>query len=113
MIENQCAFKLVKENDISNLDRNLDGLVGALAEVCQRIFSHAAGASCRSAVVSSFSPESSTKRIEGEALRETPAFPFRERTALNKVNLFRELLDLLMTVTGRRMGATFDCSSAV
>jgi hypothetical protein len=68
------------------LDRNLDALINELAEICQRIFSQAAEATSRSAVVSSISPELSTsKRVQEEARSETPAFPFRERTGLKVV----------------------------
>ena len=79
------SLQSIGENDLSHLDRNLDALIGELAEVCQRVLSHAAGATCRSAVVSSFSPESTTERVHEEARFGTPAFPFRERTVLNKV----------------------------
>ena len=57
-----------------------------LAEVCERIFRHGAGATSRSAVVSGISHEGNKKRMEEEGRKERPEFPIRERTRLEKVD---------------------------
>lgn len=65
---------------MSDLDRNLDGLIWELGEACHRIFRDAAGATSRSAVVSSVGAE---RQVEEEA---RGGLAFRERTVLNKVD---------------------------
>lgn len=80
-----AIYGLQSGRDKEGLDRNLEGVIGELAEVCERIFRHAAGATSRSAVVSGISLEGNRKRMEEEGRRERPEFPIRERTRLEKV----------------------------
>jgi anaphase-promoting complex subunit 4 len=57
-------FQIVKHQDLSHLDRNLDALIQELATRCQRVFTQAAGATSRSAVVT-FGQESLAKQERG------------------------------------------------
>ena len=77
----------IPQKDLSHLNRNLDALIEEVANRCQRIFRHAAGAPSRCAIVS-FDSSLHTERLpEEERLTELSlTSPFRERTIANEVN---------------------------
>ena len=57
----------MKQKDLSHLDRNIESLIQELATRCSRIFTHAAGATARSAVVTervSFGDKDSLRPIQ-------------------------------------------------
>ena len=77
----------IPRKDLRHLNRNLDALIEELANRCQRIFYHAAGAPSRCAVVS-FDSSLHTERLpeEERPTESSLVFPFRERTIANEVN---------------------------
>lgn len=69
--------------DISHLDRNLDALIQELAMRCQRAFTHASGAPCRSAVVS-LDNDGNTYQIADEQTFNPDCI--KERTEMNEAS---------------------------
>ncbi|OBZ78996.1 Anaphase-promoting complex subunit 4 [Grifola frondosa] len=74
----------VKQKDLSHLDRNLDSLIQELGVRCQKIFSEAANATARSAVVVSGSTSAPLQDANAWHPADSGPAPFiRERTVLD------------------------------
>ncbi|TFK41138.1 anaphase-promoting complex, cyclosome, subunit 4-domain-containing protein [Crucibulum laeve] len=92
----------IAHKDLSHLDRNLDALIQELALRCQRVFSRAAGAACRSAIISS----KDTSILQEPATRHIPqqehTSSIRERTTMNESRqLFQQSLAVCMLSEGK------------
>ena len=90
---------MMPSKPVGEPERNLEALVGHLAERCQRIFAHAGGAASRTAGL----------KMERDGIGELCDDVFRERTVMNEVRVDWTINDWTHDAQGRRGSAAPRC----